>query len=325
MNNYLNNERNYFGNEIPGMIEPIEQSMLQELASNLDFKGNETAVEFGAFFGRSTACISSGLLSNDNFKSNGRFFVYDSFECHIDGAFYPHVLSHAKSKNVDGLLEIRNSKVDFFPVFQHYLRDYINSGFLFPEKAELKNSFPNGDVINLMHIDSPKFYKDFKFIFYRFFPLLREGSLIIFQDFFYHWSASLIAVCGLMLKTGYLCIESSAASSLVCRVLKPFDLEKISEFDLIMESKGAIPLLIDVACEMTSDLKLDRSEIFAPRLILAKVQWMFENGEHINAADEISSFITKRARFNMSLGFDFLELMRYGFSLERLYDQDHSD
>ena len=229
----------FLGKEIPGMIEPCEQILLQECAKNINFDQHDIVTEFGTFFGRSTSCISAGLKENDSFnKKRCRFYAYDSFECDLSGGFYPYVYSFAKQSNLENSLEIKGSKVSFYPIFKYYLDYYIKSGILFPEKEELKNSFPKGECIKLMHIDSPKFYSEFKFILYRFFPKLKVGSLIVFQDFYYHWSATLIAVIGMMVKEGFLSFEKSAASSLLCIVKKPFNLDEINKINLAMYGGG---------------------------------------------------------------------------------------
>lgn len=317
-------EKIYSGREIPGMIEPIEQALLETLAKNIKFDNDECVVEFGTFFGRSTACISAGLKANPSFLNNSKFYAYDSFECDLSGGFYSHVLSHAKSGNIEALLRIVENKANFFNIFQNYLDYYIKKGVLLPVKEELKNSFPANGIIRLMHIDSPKFYDDFKFILYRFFPHLRAGSIIVFQDFFYHWSATLIAVCGLMFKKGLLTIENSAASSLVCKVTQTIDSSQIKEIDLGMSIENIVPELIDFLNEHLENIDLDRRNIFQPRLNLAKIQWFFEIGKHESAAEEIASFFNQGNSMNISLANDFIELMRFGFSIKKLYNKDHS-
>jgi hypothetical protein len=316
--------KNYLGSEIPGMIEPVEQVMLENYAKNIFFEPGESVVEFGTFFGRSTACLSAGLQANSSFTSEkfNAFNAYDSFECDTNGGFYPYVASFAKKSGVENLLEITDGKVNFFPVFKHYLATHINSAILSPQKAELTDSFHKAGKIKIMHIDSPKFYKEFKVILFRFFPHLNKGGVVIFQDFFYHWSASVIAVCGLMMREGLLTPERSAASSLVCTVNKLFDANQITEIDLKMEN-ASIPELIDCAVHFVEKLDLDRREAFQPRLVLAKMQWLFESGNYSLATAEFVKFFHLGGNLNDSIINDFLELMKNGFSIRQLYEKDH--
>jgi hypothetical protein len=163
------------GAEIPGMIEPIEQAVLQTLAREIIFLDGECAVEFGTFFGRSTACIASGLKENKSFEVNSVLYAFDSFECDLAGGFYTHVISHANNSNLGDLLVKSGNKVSFLPIFEKFLNYYISEGIVCPVKKELKDSFPKDTAIKLMHIDSPKFYDDFKFILYRFFSAPKAG------------------------------------------------------------------------------------------------------------------------------------------------------
>jgi hypothetical protein len=313
----------YVGKEIPGMIEPIEQELLETLARGINFDNSDCVVEFGSFFGRSTACISAGLEANESFDKSSKFYAYDAFKCEKSGWFYPNLLSHAKKNNVERLLETDGNTVNFFPIFEKYLSHYISSGILFPEIKELKNSFPKGQIIKLMHIDSPKFYSDFKFILYRFFPHLKEGSFVVFQDFFYHWSPELIAICGMLVKNGFLKCVTSAASSLLCIVEKPFNSNQINEIDLAMSAGNDVPELIDFSIEMVKEIEVDRGKIFQPRLLLAKIQWLYESGRRMDAVKEFANYLNSGNVFSSRTLNEFLELMSHGFSLRDLYEKDH--
>lgn len=314
--------KNYLGREVPGMIEPVEQDMLESFAKSTIFQPGDCVIEFGTFFGRSTLCLSIGLQANSSFTSECKFYAYDSFECHIAGVFYPYVALHARQSGVEGLVEIKDGKVGFLAVFEHYLKEFINSGILFPQKSKLTDSFHFGGRIKILHIDSPKFYKEFKVILFRFFPYLDYGSTVIFQDFFYHWSASIIAVCGLMMRMGLIVPERSAATSLVCKVKTKFDLNQVSEIELEME-RGRIPELIDFARQFIQGIEIDRPQIFEPRLLLAKIQYSFERGDYSTATDELSTLFNSGGKLHSASERDFLDLMSKGFSIRELYAKDH--
>ena len=300
--------------------------MLEEIAINICFNHSESVIEFGSFFGRSTACICIGLLKNNSFKHEGNFFyTYDSFKSDINGGFLKHVLSYAKSNKLEHLLDYNGSKVDFYKIFYHFCKSYIDSGILIPEQVSLSNSFSKPGSIKLIHIDSPKFYKDFKIILFRFFPKLKLGSFVIFQDFFYHWSASLIAVCGYMISEGFLSIERTAASSLLCKVQKEFNLHDILKIDLKMEKDQSVSCLIDSAIDEVNKINMDRKEVFYPRLTMAKFQWLFENKEFNNAGNEIINYFCKGNTINDSLFNDFIDMINHGFSIKKLYNIDYNN
>lgn len=309
---------------IPGMIEPAEQESLFETCSRISFSKDECAIEFGPFFGRSTNCISQGLSANSSFsRENNSFISYDSFECDSNGDFAKHVLAHCKIGDSLHLLKKNENKINFKDVTEYHLASYINNRTVKIEKSELTNAFPPPQAIAFMHIDSPKFYNEFKTILYRFMPKVNPSGIIVFQDFFYHWSASLIAICALLIESSHLKPTKSAASSLYCTVEKKIDLKTIAEVDLIMSSESNIPILIDAAIQQVKSISLDRSHLFLPRLTLAKFQWLYERNFHAEASREIRNYLKNNKNINASIFNDFLELLSHGCSVRESYKNDH--
>ena len=78
-----------------------------------------------------------------------------------------------------------------------------------------------------MHIDSPKFYDELEIIYERFFPLLNKKSIVIFQDYFFQWSATLIASVQFLIEENILSILNTAASSITTIVTKKVELKKL--------------------------------------------------------------------------------------------------
>lgn len=308
-------------NQIPGMIEPVERKLLYRLARELPFGEGDCAVEFGAFFGKSTAFIALGLSERSTRLPT--LYVYDSFGCDSEGSFKPLVLGFAESGGVRDLVREENGRVDFLPVFNFYLKTQVDSGAVVATRAELINSLPPDRPIMLMHIDSPKMYVDFKPILFRFFPKVKVGAAIIFQDFFYHWSATLIAAVGVLARLGVLEVRESAASSLVCVLRKSLDERTAFEVDLALSSDVQIMQGIEYAVGLCTKIPVDRPEIFLPRLQLANLQWLMERGESEKAATIVSRFFQDGGKLNQAVLNDFVELMSRAFSMERLYRLDH--
>lgn len=306
---------------IPGMIEPSERELLYRTSQALDFARGDAVVEFGAFLGRSANCIAQGLARNETFTGDCAFYSYDSFECDEDGGFAKFVF--ALGGPLASELASRNGKrIDFSPVFRRHLADYIEKGLVTPVKAELQNSFPRNQRIIMMHIDSPKFYEEFKVILYRFLPLTKVGAPILFQDFFFHWSASLIAIVSLMLERGDIEIVESAASTLACRTCREITLAEACEIDLAMRDQN-IPSLIDSAIQRVQSINLDQAENFLPRLTLAKLQWLIERGRYRDAAKSLADYRRSGGKINKFLLNDMSQLIEYRFSMRRLYELDH--
>jgi hypothetical protein len=311
-------------NNIPGMIELVERKMLFEKAREVALSDMDCIVEFGAFFGRSTNCIAQGLSSNPKYSSSSFLYTYDSFECDVDGWFAPHVHGYAQNANILHLINVKNGRVDFEPVFKHYLDHYIKSNLVISVKSELVDSHPPENSIALMHIDSPKYYEEFKIIFYRFFPKTKKGSIIIFQDFFYHWSGSLILIVAILIDKGFISVEESAASSLISKILKVPSNEDILEIDLIMQNHDKTPQYFDLAFAACSKIELDRKFQFLPRIILAKIQWFYSRGRFDEAKDAMDEYLKGQNSFDRQIIKDFLEMFGNGFSIRKLFERDHN-
>lgn len=310
---------------IPGMIEPGEQRTLHGLASQLSLSPDDQMVEFGSFFGRSTACMAQGLADNPARKSSNKLHVFDSFGCASDGGFAGHVNAFAEDNGVSDRLRRSEGRLDFFPVFEHYLSNHIGAGIVCPVRAELRDSVP-GEIqqIALMHIDSPKFYEELRIVIDRFFPRLRDGAVVIFQDFFYHWSATLIAAVEAMRQLDILEYRLSAASSLVTQMTRKTDESLLADLDRQLADPERVCQLIRQAVSACGTVKVDRPQVFIPRLWLAAYQYLWENGRNAEATDLVGQFFADGGKLIQPVLDDYLEMMRSGFSVRRLYEQDHA-
>lgn len=310
---------------IPGMIEPIEQQTLYGLASQLSLRPGDQMVEFGSFFGRSTECLAQGLRDNPDRKPSNKVYTFDSFRCAVQGGFSVHVNAFAKSGNTAGLLVADEDRLDFYPLFEHYLKEMIESGVVLPIRAEIRDSEPEDILqIALMHIDSPKFYEELRFPLDRFFPRLRDGAIVVFQDFYYHWSATLIAAVEAMRQMGLLQYHFSAASSLVTQVNGVVDLHVLTELDRQMDDPIQVNRLITEAISASKTIQTDRSDIFIPRLWLAAYQHLWEQHKSEEATSLLVKFLSAGEKWGQPVLNDYFEMMRYRFSIRKLYEMDHN-
>jgi hypothetical protein len=313
--------------KIPGMIEPIEQELLYKVSKNLDLNEEKSIVELGSFFGKSTNAIIQGLnenISNNEYRS---FLVYDNFECHKSGSFAPYVKAYAKKFNVEHLLNISNSKINFLDIFKFYTnKKYKN---LKVHQEELVNSlYADKEKISLIFIDSPKFYSEFYYVLKNFFVNLEVGSKVIFQDFFYHWSGSVIAAIEIMFQKDLISFQETAASSLLVMIDKTIDQNVISNIDLILKNSKQSQL-IDMIYQRLSSEKIDRHNYFLNRLLMAKIQIMVSEEKNMEEAKEFSNYIFKQlfevdSRIAKMLSNDLQELLKFNFNLYDLYKLDHS-
>lgn len=310
---------------IPGMIEPVEQQTLYGLSAQLALRPTDQIVEFGSFFGRSTACLAQGLAANPQRTPGNRIHAYDSFGCADGDGFAVHVRSFAETGGVPHLLRADQGRVDFMPVFEHYLAGAVRNGLVHPVRAELRDSEP-ADIrqIVLMHIDSPKFYQELRVLVERFFPRLNDGAIVIFQDYFYHWSATLIAAVEAMRQIGVLDYRLSAASSLVTQTARLMPDDLLAVLDQQLSDPARVHALILDAIAACRQIQVDRPEVFVPRLWLAAYQNLWSHGLHAEATDLISQYFAGGGKLIQPVLDDYLEMMRAGFSMRDLYERDHA-
>lgn len=309
---------------IPGQIELSEAVGLITLFQSIDISPEDAVVEFGTYYGRSTFCIANSLKSNPQYdlKTN-LFLAYDSFETAHAGVMAPYVIADAKKYKILHLLTRTQKTIGFYEAFKHYMVRHNVFDVITPVKAKLFASYlPPGRKVAAMHIDSPKFYDEFKVILIRFFPLTKVGATLIFQDFFLQWSATLIASVAHFINNGSLRPISSSASSLVCRLDKPIAIDQITELDINMASTGFILSSIDNAIQLVQDISLDRKEHFIPRLKLAKLQYLYQNKAYKTASKLFMDMVATNDFNSASVLADFANLLSEGFSMREKYDAD---
>lgn len=312
---------------IPGMIEEIEQKYLFDCVRGLKLEKDDCLIEFGSFFGRSTFCISEGAHKNPSLNKSNKLYAYDSFECHLEGGFYESLIYEVKRNKLEKYITKKGKFIDFSNIFSFYLKDYITTDFIEVMKCNLNNSLPpENKKVSFLHIDSPKFYGELKVIFEKFFPILKNDAIVIFQDYFYHWSATIIASIQFLIIEGFLQIQNSAASSLITIIKQNIDLKKIETLNQNMESLDFILEMLDKAILNTNNYKIDRPQLFVPRLLLAKFQFLWENKLYNRASNLFFNNVKKNKHLlNDMVINDFHEMMHKGFSIRENYEKDYVD
>src|SRR5258707_1237020 len=109
------------------------------------------------------------------------------------------------------------------------------------ERSEQKNLFRLAESVDL---SGDKAIVELGTFFGRSTACLMDGAPIIFQDFFYHWSATLIAAVQGLVDAGMIEYVSSQATAMSTRVCGPISHDAIANFDRAMETAD-VPALID--------------------------------------------------------------------------------
>lgn len=311
--------------QIPGMIEPAEQDLLTDLASSIALDRGDIVCEFGCYLGRSSHCIVDGLNANGSLaaarSARPVFHAFDVFECSEDGLLGAYLVADTRRVGIEQLLRKSEGRIDFQPAFDHFMRD-IDPGLMQVHRTTLQAARHPGGKIAAMHLDAPKWFLEYRQVLAEFGPHLKPGAEVVFQDFFYHWSAELIAAVEVFMQRG--CFEplETAASSLLVRVHEPIDDESMRALDQAMADYRTEEL-VESALNRLSGFEVERAPIFLSRLYLAALQWTFERGEHARAAEWLRRL---QKRFTGGLPApvvaDLADLLRHGFSLRSIYESD---
>lgn len=312
-------------NAIPGMIEPIEQELLLDLAEFVVLADDEVVCEFGAYFGLSTRCLVDGLASNKTLQVESRrtsaLHAYDIFSCSQAGAFARYVQRDAAKAGLTDLLRTNGGRIDFSAVFDHHMKG-LPPMLLTRHQTEITTARHVGGSIALMHVDAPKWYAEYMQIMREFGPHLKLGAKVVFQDYFFHWSAGVVGAVQLFIENGTFEPLESAASSLLVRVEKPVTGASLDALDASFQRERT-DVLVERAISRMSDFELDRREAFLPRLYLAALQHCAESGDHASAAGWWRRMLKAfGGRVSAPIAGDLEDLLRYGFSARRLYELD---
>ena len=306
------------------MIEPVEQELLGDLAEFLNLADGDVVCEFGSYFGRSARCIADGLAKNRQVNVHGQGHVlhaYDVFACSVGGALARYVLHDAERAHISDLLQIDGKRIDFAHVFDHHMAG-LPPGLVQRHQTDLASARHAGGAIAMMHIDAPKWFAEYRQLLGEFGPHLKPGAKLVFQDYFYHWSAELIAAVQVFIDSGHFEPLETAATSLLLRASGPVNADALAWLDVQL---GAIDTgaLVKRAIKRFSAFEVDRPEIFVSRLYLAGMQHSFEAGDHVRSSQWL---LQLQHRLNGTLPppliADIADLARYGFSIRTLYEQD---
>lgn len=220
---------------IPGMVSYVERENLYRRSKLLTGKGH--ALEFGAYFGASTASILQGLRER-NFPM--KLHVFDVFRTR--NAWFAD-LTRQLAKGQEHHLVMQDGWLDFFEVFRAHVDDpmvVVHRDFV----SELKWT---GEPVEFLHLDLPKDWKQAKYIADQVFTCLVSGAHVIFQDFSYQWAAELIAMVGQMHKSGLLRLESLDETTLSAVLLRKIEVSDLNALGGEMNDPSKIISNIDVA------------------------------------------------------------------------------
>lgn len=309
---------------IPGMIEPVEQAMLYDLGASLQLAPTEVVCEFGAYFGKSTWSLAQGLQAGPT-QLDGRalapLHTWDLFSCAENGMFAQHVLGHAQQAGTSHLLARSQGRVSWLQAFDHHMQG-LPPGLLQRHVGALRDARKPPCTIAAAFFDAPKWYEEYLGLMREFGPAMKPGCTLVFQDYFYHWSATVIAAVQIMLNRGLIQPVETAASSLMVRLVQPLDAAAIEQLDADYQATDVVARL-DEAHRYFSDFSIDQEARFLPRLRLAAIQHLIETGHEPVADQRLQALVQELGgHLPPHVAADFMELRKHDFSLRALYEID---
>lgn len=282
------------------MLSAEERLKLFDLTKNVELLSSDCILEYGVFFGGSLEPLSKGLSSNVKYNQH-EIIGIDSFYASNDGSFYSTVLERANMINVKEKLHISETHVDWFEFVKKELSQFDNIKLVkgLPSTYVLENT----KTIAILHLDMPKFYTELSEILHNIINNLRHDSFIIFQDYFYHWSAEIIAFGFYLINNEIIILKDTCRTSLYANnismssnILTYFD-DKINDANFI------IKLLIEASKYFEN--KVSHEQLAS--LYMAIIQYSFLKND-MNTFEKFSLLIDKVSRGNQYLS-DRISLM----------------
>lgn len=308
--------RNFQGNRhqflsVTGMMAYEERLNLYHLVQSAPIdKG--VVIEFGAFFGASTAAIQAGIQKKSPAFGLAEFYVVDSFLSRTSSSFTDHVRSHAKRQGDESLLKEENGFVDFHDCFLKNLGKPENMHI----SRQLLSEFTFvGKPISFMHLDLPKEWSQLNTIITSCFPYLREDSLVLFQDFGYQWSAELIAAIGLMLRNGNISVVNLVETTLSVKVERKFIEQDIEELIRAMSNDEEIIAGICYSIDFVDSYFCTESRATVQ---IAFAQFYFSIGRFSTAFEILSAALLECAG-NIEIAAKVSEVLGENFVLDTSY------
>lgn len=200
--------------KLPGMVTVGERRRLYEYARC----STEDIVEFGTFFGSSAGALASGLIKRPQ-PTSQKVYLYDAFETEATHSFARHVVERAEAYGLINRIELSKETVSWRKLTDYLLRNWQGQYEINQIVIEPGQIIPGLPIkIGLLHLDMPKDLPTATPIVEQVFPRCEPGSVIAFQDYYYHFSGDLIAFFEFAQDSGLLFLEKSEGCTAFFRV-----------------------------------------------------------------------------------------------------------
>ena len=300
---------------VPGMMG-IEERLNLFNTCRSELTGAGSALEFGAFFGASTAAIQAGLRANPQHSAQrAKLRVVDCFCTPRLSTFAAHVRELASLADVTGLLNEKDDWLFFDDVFLSHIN--IEDPYLVVDRCLLADFSWTSEPVEFLHLDLPKDWSQASYITTKVFPSLLVGARVLFQDFGYQWSAELIAMVGHLTTMGFIRPYRLTDTTLSAVVEAPFSSADMIDINSLMGSSTGILRGLDDARRISREL--DATLSTEAVILAAKAQYYYQLGDVLQCF-EILSLVLKQSHARQDVIIRISELLEWGFTMKKSYE-----
>lgn len=289
---------------IPGMVSYVERENLYRRSKSLTGKGH--ALEFGAYFGASTASILQGLRECD-FPM--KLHVFDVFRTR--NAWFAD-LTRQLAKGLEHHLVMQDGWLDFYGVF----RAHVDDSMVVVHRDFVSELNWTDEPVEFLHLDLPKDWKQAKYIADQVFTCLVPGAHVIFQDFSYQWAAELIAMVGQMHKSGLLRLESLDETTLSAVLLRKIEISDLNALGAEMSDQSKIISNLDDAIKAASPMMRRDDQIITS---VARSIFVYQHDPE-EALRNLSDVFGDIAVLSPRVKAAFKEAMRFGMNMPKSWE-----
>jgi len=300
--------------KVYSMLSMDERYRLYLAAKELNLDPKDILLEFGVFFGGSLEALSLGLSENPTGQNGVRIVGVDAFECLAAGTFNRVVVERAGIAGYPEKLEFNEGLINWEKLVHDNLSGRSNVDLV---KATASAYRHGGSQIALVHLDLPKYFREMRAILIAIVDSLKLGGHVVFQDFFYHWSAEIVAFVFYVIERGGfhpIYLQNSTFSmkntGLNIDLINGFS-DELSNIDSIVK---ILLRLLEYVDKVVTDTQKES-------LCLAVYQFA-----RVNGIASVMYDMEQRLRINdpsENVADALREMEEYGFNVKKLYSLEY--
>lgn len=234
---------------------------------------NDVVLDLGPFLGGSTTAIILGLKQTEHQGESNSIHCYDRFELEKSSTLGKIVLNQMTGSKH----ESNHNIINFLPLFEENIHKQIKGTPISLEVArgEIQNlkslliKPKKNQRVGLIHVDLPKSWKGLKPIMEEMFTRCIDKTIILWQDYFYHYSSDLIITCSWLLENKLLRLNRIAHTTLDTTLIRNLSIAELDELEDIIYSQEKRSYYLKKSTEWVASKGLD--EYLTTSIVMAEI------------------------------------------------------